>query len=200
MGQFLLEKFLNWFIEHKYSLLFSIDLKIIAALSVSNLTAYAFNSLLGIVKWRCLYNKRESWNIPSMLHKWYHAFILMTGDAEANPLLSLRLFWYQSYCNMRFCSDRQIEVVRGKLIAVTPREVGKVNPALRLKSRRGKRGSSGSLLCRDTGAKWYIPAYGTVQTTDGDSLWAPTVTRPSSHHLDDIMGAGIEWCTEDTFS
>lgn len=67
MGPFLLEKFLNWFIEHKYSLLFSIDLKIIAALKVSNLTAYALNSLLGIVKWRCLYNKRESWNIPSML-------------------------------------------------------------------------------------------------------------------------------------
>ncbi|KAK5861867.1 hypothetical protein PBY51_017309 [Eleginops maclovinus] len=66
--------------------------------------------------------------------------------------------------------DRQIEAVRGKLIAVTPREVGKVNPALRLKSTRGKRGSGGSLLCGDTGAKWYIPAYGTVQTTDGDSL------------------------------
>lgn len=55
----------------------------------------------------------------------------------------------------------------GKLIAVTQKEVGKVNSALHLKSTRGAGVGASSAL---EGAKWYIPTYGTVQTTDGDSL------------------------------
>ena len=58
---------------------------------------------------------------------------------------------------------------RSKLIAVTKMEVGKVSFALNLKSTGLWRGRSESLICPG-GAKLCIPAYGTVQTTDGGSL------------------------------
>lgn len=61
----------------------------------------------------------------------------------------------------------KLERSGGKLIVVTQREAGKVNSALHLKSTGGAAVGASSA---PEGAKWYIPTYGTVQTTDGDSL------------------------------